>query len=393
MIQMRYLRSWLPIILLASGVAVGLFATGLVPAKPFAEVSEQISPSPALAVGTLVVELEEGFARRRIYSGRVEANRTSSLGFERAGLLQEILVREGDVVTGGQVVARLDSKLLESRRRELEAAMDDAEANLALAAATLGRFRDSVDDGAVTRQDLDEAQGSERAARARVELAKARIASADLDIAKSELRVPFDGVVIERLADEGRVLGVGAAVLELQENATPEIRVGIAGGFADTLRPGREYELSWRGRAFSARLRASLPVRNQVTRTLDALFVPLIPPAGLHAGELVELEGSQWVEEPGFWLPLSALAAGPRGLWQAYATEPLTEPLPDGLVADHRIVPRPVEVRYQESDRVFVQGSLAPGDRVVSAGLHRVVAGQLVRVLGDTSASIAMGVK
>lgn len=389
----RYPKPWLPLIFLAIGAAIGLLTAGLLPAKPAAEASEQRPPSPALAVGTLVVELEEGYARRRVFSGRVEANRASNLGFERAGLLQEVLVREGDAVTRNQVVARLDSALLESRRRELEAAMKDTDASLSLAEATLRRFRDSVDDGAVTRQALDEARESERAARARVEVAKARIASVDLDIAKSELRAPFDGVVIGRLGDEGRVLAVGDPVLELQESAVPEIRVGIAGSLADTLLPGQEYELSWRGRAFSARLRALLPVRNKVTRTLDALFVPPAPPAGLHAGELVELDGSQWVEEPGLWLPLSALAAGPRGLWQTYATEPLTEPVPDGLIADHRIAPRPVEVIYQENERVFVRGSLVAGDRVVSVGLHRVVPGQLVRVLGDTTETIAMGVK
>lgn len=378
---------------LSIGAAIGLLTAGLVAAILANEPAEQNASSPALAVRTLTVEPAEGYALRRIFTGRVEANRTSRLGLERAGLLQEVLVREGDAVSTGQVVARLDTSLLEARRRELEAALDDARASLALAQATLRRYRDSVDDGAVTRQALDEAQESKGAAQATVDVAKARIASVDLDIAKSELRAPFYGIVTGRFADEGRVLPAGNPVLELQESAIPEIRVGIAGGLADTLRPGQEYALSWRSQVFPARLRAVLPVRALGTRTRDALFEPIDPPGNLHAGELVEFELSQWLDEKGLWLPLSALAVGPRGLWQAYVTEPVNEFTPNGLIADNRIAPRPVEVLYQDGDRVFVRGSLFAGDRVVSVGLQRVVPGQLVRVLDDTPNSIAMEVK
>lgn len=378
---------------LSIGAAVGLLTAGLVAANLAKEPAEQDSSSPALAVRTLTVEPAEGYALRRIFTGQVEANRTSRLGFERAGLLQEALVREGDAVSTDQVIARLDRSLLEARRRELEAALNDAKASLSLAEATLRRYRDSVDDGAVTRQALDEAREGKEAAQAQVDLARSRIASVDLDIAKSELRAPFSGIVTSRFADEGRVLPAGSPVLEIQESAIPEIRVGIAGRLAETLRSRRQYELSWGGRVFPARLRAVLPVRRLGTRTRDALFEPIDPPDGLHAGELVEFELSQWLDEKGLWLPLSALAVGPRGLWQAYVTEPLTESTPNGLLADYRVVPRSVEVLYQDGDQVFVRGSLLAGDRVVSVGLQRVVPGQLVRVLGDTSESIAMEVK
>lgn len=380
-----------PLTLVAIAAAVGLPLASLVAAKLAQAPMDQGSARPALAVSTLPVEPAAGYALRRIFTGRVEANRTSNLGFERAGLLREVLVREGDSVKREQVLARLDRALLESKRRELAASLKDARANQALAEATLVRYLDSVDEGAVTRQALDEVREGANAARAGVDLALARIASVDLDITKSQLRAPFAGIVTRRLADEGRVLAAGTPVLELQERAIPEIRVGIAGVFANGLQPGETYELAWRGRPFPARLRAVLPLRNLGTRTLDALFTPLAPPAGLRSGELVELELSQWIEESGLWLPLSALTAGPRGLWQAYATEPLGKATPEGQIADHRIAARPLEVLYQDSDRVYVRGPLGKGDSVVRTGLQRVVPGQMVRVLTQGSDRLALG--
>jgi RND family efflux transporter MFP subunit len=382
---LRFRATWRLWLVAAFGVAVLCLAVNLVTAQRD-QPAEALPASPALAVAVLAVEPADGYTLRRVFTGRVEANRGGSLGFERAGLLREVRVEEGASVAVGQVLARLDSVLLLAQRKELEAALDHVEARLALAEATRRRYQDSVGRGAVTQQALDEAREGARAARAEAELAKARIASIDVDLAKTELRAPFAGTVIRRLADEGRVLPVGSPVLELQEQATPEVRVGIAGALADTLQPGRDYPLIWRDQTFSARLRAVPPVRALGQRTVDALFVPNEPETPLRPGDLVELELEDWIAQPGWWLPLSALAEGSRGLWNVYAAE---RPTTDANL-DHRLAARPVEVLHQDGERVFVRGPLRGGDLIVATGLQRVVPGQEVRVLPMAADRIAL---
>lgn len=370
--------------ILLLGLSVCLAAAALVGGRLVNAQGAGVAASPALAVSTLTTERVSGYALRRVLAGRVEPRRSSAVGFERAGRLEAVPLEEGDRVSAGQVVARLDSALLAARRKELQAALAEAEAKLALARSTLRRYRGSVDRGAVTRQALDEARAGERAAEASLELAQARLGAVDIELAKSALRAPFDAVVTRREADEGQVLAAGSPVLELQERAVPEVRVGVAGRLADGLQPGAIYQLHWRGCSIEARLRSVLPLRAAATRTVDALLAPLDAPPHLRAGDLVELELTQWVAEPGFWLPMTALAEGTRGLWQAYVTEPLTETAPPGLVVDHRIVPRPIEVLYLDGDRVYARGPLQNGEHVVRAGTQRVVPGQLVRVLGQS---------
>ena len=383
------------------GLVAPVALAGLLAGHPGAEAptaDSAVAQDAPVGVRVLQVEPAPGFSRRRIYTGRVEPFRQSDLGFERAGLLAGVLVREGDKVESGQVLARLDKALLDTRRAELVAALRGAEADLALAEATRERYQATVGQGAVTRQALDEAREGARSAAAGLDLARARIASVDLDIAKSELRAPFPGVITRRAADEGRVLGAGEPVLRLQETRAPEIRVAVAGPLADTLTPGAEHPLTWRGQPFPARLRAVLPLRAAGTRTLDALFEPAdsgtAPHGALRPGEQLELELGQWVDEPGVWLPLAALTEGARGLWSAYVVEPdeQTEDLRgDGGVvsATGYLATRPLEILYQEGDRVFVRGPLAAGERLVAAGLHRVVPGQLVRVLGAGDTQVA----
>lgn len=393
---------------------------------------------PASTVVTVTeAETQSSYPLEQVFVGRVEARRSAELGFERSGQLIEVRVREGDAVAADTLLARLNPSLLQAKRTELLADLASAEADLALAEATATRYRSSVKDGAVTRQDLDEASEGARAASARLQLAEARIASIDLDLSKTELRAPFDGTVIRRTADEGTILSAGQPVLTVQETATPEIRIGVAGPLLEALHPGQRYSLEIDDEIIAAQLRAIIPLRVGASRTVDVLFDPIgqlleqaveqaAEASGLHAlqtsasdqnrvgahphrtadesardprrnsvlrpGNLAELRLSKQVEAEGFWLPLSALSEGERGLWRALVAEPDTanprdqhdpqhaEPSAGASDARWRLVSRPVQVLHVDSERVFVRGALQPGDLIVTAGLHRVVPGQWVQL-------------
>jgi hypothetical protein len=84
------------------------------------------------------------------------------------------------------------------------------------------------------------------------------------------------------------------------------------------------------------------------------------------------------VKENGFWLPIKALVRGKRGLWSCYVAEPDSDSPQRSLV-----VRRDVEILHNESDSVYVRGTLSDGDQVIIDGIHRVTAGQLVTSMND----------
>ncbi len=68
-----------------------------------------------------------------------------------------------------------------------------------------------------------------------------------------------------------------------------------------------------------------------------------------------------------------------RGLWACYVAEELSRrELPDS--ATHRLRRRELEIVHQEADRVFVRGTLADGELIVTEGMQRLVPDQLVRL-------------
>jgi len=319
-----------------------------------------------------------GYVVRREFAGRVEAARNSAVGFEIGGQLADVLVDEGDGVQAGAALARLDTDRLEARREEAAAALAQAEATLALAETTLARMAEALEFRGVSQQEYDEAVRAERGARSAGEAARARLTSVRVDLEKSVLRAPFDATVTRRSADEGEVLAPGQVLLELQERTAPRVRIGVAGDMLDAVTAREEHVLRVDGRALPARLRAVLPVRDAATRTVDAIF-ELAPDQGVLPGDLARLALERPVETPGFWVPLGALAEGDRGVWTNYVAVPLAAGEQAGE-ATHVIEARAVEVLYEKADRVYVRGAIDAGERVVVAGLHRIVPGQTVRV-------------
>ena len=355
--------------------------TGLAAAAFLSACGPQEAPVESLPlkqVATIAVTESSGYEQLSSYTGRVEALLDSALGFEVGGLLSSVRVDEGRRVARGDVLARLDTARLQARRAEAAAALDSVRADLKLAESTLLRTQDAFSYKGVSQQQLDEARQQVTSLQAGERVSAARLDSIDVDLAKAELRAPFDGVVIGRFADPGVVLNPGQPVMQLQSDRPPEVRIGVAPDVAAELVAGDSYALLINGRQWPANLKAVIPRRDASTRTVDALFELAEANVAVRPGDLARLDTTTRIDTPGFWVPLTALIEGPRGLWQVLVAE--AQAPGDGV--DYRLVTRTLEVLYADGNRAYVRGTLAAGDLLVSDGLDRVVQGQAVKLSG-----------
>lgn len=383
-------RSWLLVAMGTVGVVAVVFLVVANQNNSTAKAASELNVSAeVLPVDTLELKAVDSFEIVEKFVGRVVASRESKLGFERAGTVTRIEVDEGDRIRKGTVLARLDTAILEARRRELDAQMAQAqatsqeiEARLDLARATVKRRDDLVRNAHVSQQSYDEAMFDERAVAAKLRANEATVAAvrAEIDvvvveIARSRLVAPFNGTIIHRAADEGTAIDAGVPLLTLIEDEALEVRVGVSGPAAEALEPGKVYDIGIDGRKHPAVLRAVLPTVDPETRTIEAVFL-LADNDGkmVRSGQTATLETRRRVEERGFWLPVTALTSGQRGLWSTYAVVAASNGGPA------RIERRDVQIIHNETDRVFVRGTLRDGDRVVASGMHRLVPGQFVKL-------------
>ncbi len=343
------------------------------------------SPEPApvriLEVVVAPAQVVSTYTVSRSYVGRVESARRSELAFEVPGLISRVLTEEGDAVLAGQVIAMLDTARLRARHLALEAARDRARAELELSQLTADRFEILEHEDVISPQRWDEARKLRDAKRAELRRLESEIATIDVDLDKSLLRAPFSGEIARRYADEGSVLEAGAPVVRLFETTRLEVRVGVAKGDANAIAIGSEQVLRVSGSDLAAQVRSVLPERSRESRAVEVVLKLSGNTAGLRDGDLAELEIRSPVSASGVWLPMSALSEGVRGLWSCYVAEPLVrEATPAADAATHRLARRQLEVLHEESDRVFVRGTLRDQERVVVEGAQRLVPGQLVRI-------------
>lgn len=219
------------VLLSAGGIAALLYWLATERPDTYRELIHGITGDPVLP---------EGFASS---NGRIEATEVD-VASKLAGRLTEVLVREGERVEAGSVVARLDTESLDAQMRQARAELgraraerDHAEALVAqreseldFARRELQRMQRLAAQGQfVSEESVDQArtavrtsEAAMRAARvqvaataAAIEAAEASIDRIDVEIRDTELRAPRSGRVLYRLAEPGEVVGIGGKVLTL----------------------------------------------------------------------------------------------------------------------------------------------------------------------------------
>jgi RND family efflux transporter MFP subunit len=333
-----------------------------------------------LAVDTVRIAELEQYQVERTYGGHLSHRRSSLLGFEFSGVINSVMVEEGAVLSRGDILLSIDSSSIEAQLREALANVATARANitaqkaqLELSRNTLKRYEDLVEEGHASAQQLDELriqhridQSSLLVLRTKYEAADARAQIIEVNLAKTQISAPYNGVVQKRYVDEGSIVTPGQPVLSIVELGAMEARVGLPENMAAYVDPNRSYEFKISQKSVPGRLKSLLPAVDQETGTVIALFE--LDSADLYAGSLAEMKLQVTVNESGFWLPLTALAESQRGLWSVLVvTESTLE-----------IEARLVEILHRGSDQVYVRGTLQTGDLVVSGGTSRIVPGQSV---------------
>jgi hypothetical protein len=158
--------------------------------------------------------------------------------------------------------------------------------------------------------------------------------------------------------------------VELFEDASPRVRIGVSVEVADALEIGAHYPLRANGTTLDGRLAALRPDLQTGTQTVTAIFFDLGDAQPVPFGSLVEVISSRRVEATGAWLPLAALSEGRKGLWSVFTVV-------DGW--DGPVVAREaVEVIHVTGDAVFVRGTFKQESTVVVSGSNRIVPGQRV---------------
>ncbi|MFO8151878.1 efflux RND transporter periplasmic adaptor subunit [Thioalkalivibrio sp.] len=337
----------------------------------------QGAPPPAVTVVQLKTE---PVTETREFVGRVTAAERVEILARVRGFLEERLFVEGETVTAGEPLFRIESDAYEAAFAQREADLERARAEYENAQAQLRRGEELLVNNDIARARVDELRAAESVARAGIAQAEAVLQEARLNLEYTEISAPIDGRIGLSRYTVGNLVGPEAGALATVVQRDPidvqlplpqqellEYRRAVLdrGGdpaavtvhlrLADGSRYGEDGQVDFVDVTVDPGTDSVL-VRSRLPNP-DGLLVP-----GQFATVILEIGEPQTA----LLVPQSSLQMDQMGLFV--------------LVVDdqQQVAVRRVTTGQQVDGRVVVQSGLSEGDRVVVEGVQKVRPGQSV---------------
>lgn len=342
---------------------------------------EASTPVPVNAQPVQVMTVSFEPAERQVtYTGTLQPRYESDLGFRVAGKVTARHVELGETVQAGDLLAELDAADLDLSVSSARAELDAARSSLERAEADVERYRTLFEKRFIAQAALDEVSVARDEAASRLERAARALELSENQMAYAELRADHDGVVTDLPVEAGQVVSAGQPVLRLARRDAIDAVVAVPEHRLDRLAEAVARVELWGDDTATrpARLREISPQADLASRTFEARFEMRDIDPALVFGRTVTLILDEPEQPLVASVPLSAVLSEGEG------------PRVFRLSADGSTVEKvAVDVlRFTETD-ALVSGGIAPGDRIVSLGLHRLDAGLPVRVVEERASLTA----
>lgn len=340
-------------------------------------------PSEVTAIKVVTQETPVSYE----YTAQTESSQLVEIRTRVSGFLDKRLYKEGAMVRSGQTLFQIDRKPFEA---QLAAAKGELSAQLArhsVAQATLARVKPLVEQNALSKKDLDDSVGNERSAQAAVEVARANVMTAELNLGYTTIKSPLNGLASAAKIQDGSYLSANSTdallttvaaldpmrvVFSVSENSLLKYRESIAKGLLKApsnddyvievlLADGSVYPE--RGRLTFADTSYS-----QGTGTILLRAEVANPKGSLMPGQFVRarLLGASYPK--GILVPQKAVQQSGQGyfVWT--------------IDKDNKAQTRPIEVGNWMDDKWLVLGGLHEGDTLIVDGFMRLAPGAPVKV-------------
>jgi membrane fusion protein, multidrug efflux system len=308
------------------------------------------------------------------YAAEVRARIESRLGFRVGGKLVQRQAEVGQRVNAGQVLAQIDAQDYQLGAQAAMAQVSAAQTQRDLALSDFKRYESLKAQNFISGAELERREATLKAAEATLTQAKAQAQSQTNQANYTQLNATTAGVVTGIEAEIGQVVAAGQPVVRLAHDGPRDAVFSVSEQAVLAIKPGQAMQavLSSTGQALQGRVREVGASADPVTRTylvklaLDkAEQLPLGATVNVLAGQL---PGSQ---AAAIQLPTSALRQDGHAT-AVWVFDP----------ASMSVRSQVVQLGPIEGNQVVIVSGLTPGQKVVSAGVHVLTAGQKVSEYG-----------
>ena len=328
-----------------------------------------VPQAPVRPVLSIVVASQANVAED--FAGTVEPRYRTSLAFRVLGRVIARDVNAADHVTKGARIAALDPVALDLAVTAARADLDNAKAQLANTVAIEKRRRTLLEQNNTSPDQFEAAQQAREAADAAVARAQSNLDKALEQRSYAELRAEFDGIVTAVDIEIGQNVSPGQSAITI---ARPEVReavIDVPDDVAATLHEGSPFQVALQiapASRVNGQVREISPQIDVLTKSRRVKIALDNPPDDFRLGTTITAYYSAASRQQ-IKIPATAILEhdGKSFVW---TVDPQSR----------TVSQQEVRVTSHDGAVVTVSGGIAPGMRVVTAGVHSLSDGQEVRV-------------
>jgi membrane fusion protein (multidrug efflux system) len=357
--------------------AVLSFVTGCrdVPERPVmaaGSAATMVAPDSVVRIG------RERISTGPAISGEIRARREATVRAEVAGSVIGGMVEEGQAVTRGQVLCRIDAAALRDARTSAEVGVRSAADALTAAQRDEARLRSLAAEGLVAARDVEKGGQAIAQAEAQLAEAQARLAAAGEQARHAVVRAPFTGVVSSRTVNTGDVVAPGAPLMSIIDPSSMQLEAAVPSDALDELRIAApvEFRIAGSDEVFRGRIERISPVADPVTRQVRIhVSIPnssrrLV--AGLFAEGRVMAESRETL-------------VAPAAAVDMHSNTPSVMRLRDGTAEQ---VPVQIGLRDERGSRVEIRLGLAEGDALLIGAAQAIAPGTPVQLANSPRVAV-----
>ncbi len=340
-------------IVIVAGSLVGLRMSQAKKDEPDANAKVVLEFTPA---DIAMVEMRE-LQRTLSLSGSLSPVLQSTVRSKVSGELQKMLVREGDRVAEGQVIATIDTADLKARLDAQVAALEENKAKESIARKNRENNLQLLRQNFISQNAFDTTQSVYEAALAAVKSSEAQLRMAEKGMQDAVVRAPIIGIVSRRMVNVGEKVAVDAPLFTIVDLAKMEIEAPAPAAEIPGVKVGQAAQFKVDGfgeRSFEGRIERINPAADPGSRSIT-LYLSVPNRDGL-------LKGGMFAKGQLILDKSPPTAVVPAGALREEAGQAFVFTIEDGKVAR-----RPVKIGVREEGLVEIRSGLDKGVPVVRA--------------------------
>ena len=291
-------------LILAAAVMLALAACGKGPAKTD-KAGAAAPPALLIAAEDVHTVRNNTLASGPSITGSIQPERRADLRAEVSAVVMQVLKENGDVVRRGDLLVRLDDTSIRDSLSSAEAATRAANQAFDQAERQFQRMTTLRGSGMASAQVLDDAENRRNAAQSEREATKARAVQARQQLARTEVRAPFDGIVSDRKVSAGDTAQIGKELVKVIDPASMRFEGLVSADNIGSVKAGQKVSFRVNGygdQDFAGKVRRVNPSANATTRQVEVLvdFADKTQPklGGLYAEGRIETDTSDALTIP-----------------------------------------------------------------------------------------------